>query len=605
MRKLKQLGLFLLIFNISCAVSKGKSQSPVPLTYELSMPQPQTHIFKVKMTVSDFMTNSDFLDKDHLTVKMPVWTPGSYLVREFARNITTISAKDKAGKELKMRKVNKNTWIVDTERTNEIVIEYDVYAYELTVRTSFLDQAHGYVNGASVFLYVPELEDKVSKLVVNPFTGWKTISTALPAIDEHSFVIKNYDTLVDSPIEIGNHEVLEFTAAGVPHKIAMFSTEPLNYNKEQLLKDYKKMVEAATSVVGVTPLDHYLFIVHHQRGIGGGLEHLYSTTCQTSPQAYDTESGYKGLFSLLAHEYFHLWNVKRIRPIALGPFDYENENYTHMLWVAEGFTNYYEEVILSRAGIYSEEDVLSNLQSAISNVENTPGNAVQPVTESSWDAWIKYYRPDENSSNSGISYYSKGGILAALLNAIIIDNTNAQKSLDDVLALLYNKYYLGLGRGYTDEEFQYACEEIAGKSLNDFFANYVSGTMTPEYEAILGKIGIEVTIDKSSKSTPYLGVIERGGRVLRVYSNGSAYLSGLNVNDEIVSIDGQSSITLNNTLENKKIGETLTVVVKRAGVEQTIAVPVAADQRPTFTIKKAENMSISMKSAFEKFTVGS
>ncbi|KPM49588.1 M61 family metallopeptidase [Jiulongibacter sediminis] len=601
MTKIKSL-LFLLVFFLgACKVSKVSSQETYSTAYELKMPHPETHYFEVSMKVNNILTTPEILDKDHLLVKMAVWTPGSYLIREFARNVQDFEAKNEAGETLESRKINKNTWEVELNGADDVVINYLVYANELTVRTSFIDAQHGYANGASVFTYVPQTMSKPSKLTIYPHENWETISTALPEIAENIYLVKDFDTLVDSPIEIGNHEILSFDAAGVPHKIAMFSTEELHYDAEKLLGDYKKMVESATSVFGETPLDEYLFIVQHQPGIGGGLEHLFSTTCQTRPSAYDSEAGYKGLFGLLAHEYFHLWNVKRVRPVALGPFDYENENYTHLLWVAEGFTNYYEEVILARAGIYSEEDILKNLAGAISSTENTPGNKVQAVTDASWDAWIKYYRPDENSVNSHISYYGKGGVLAALLNAKIIANSKAERSLDDVMRLLYQKYYKELGRGFTDEEFQSAVEEVYGGDLDYFFDNYVFGTETPDYTQIYKGVGIELTNLNEGSEEPFLGITERGGFVYRLNSNGSAYHSGLNVGDKIISVDGQTNESFSNALTGKSIGESLEVKIERHGNLMSFTVPIGKSQNVRYEMKKAAKLTPALEKAYRKF----
>ncbi|UBM59467.1 peptidase M61 [Marinilongibacter aquaticus] len=569
--------------------------------YTLSMPEPETHYFQVQMDVENILTNSKLLDKNHLTVKMPVWTPGSYLVREYAKNIDHFAATTSDGQALPFRKVNKNTWEISLNGADDVKINYDVYAYELTVRTSFLDEDHGYANGASVFLYVPELMQEQSQLTVQPYEKWSTVSTALPETGKNTYAIKDFDTLVDSPIEVGNHEMLSFEAAGVPHKIAMFSTEPLQYDKAKFLGDFKKMVEAATSVVGETPLDHYLFIIHHSQGIGGGLEHLFSTTCQTRPNAYANDYNYKNAFSLFAHEYFHLWNVKRIRPVALGPFDYDKENYTHMLWVAEGFTSFYEEVILARAGLLNESEVLEHLADNYNRVLNAPGNTVQAATEASWDAWIKYYRPNENSSNVNISYYSKGGLLATLLNAKIIANTQAEKSLDDVLRILYKRYYQELGRGYTDDEFQAVCEEVYGGDLDYFFKNYISGIEVPDYATILKSVGIALVDENKDQKLPYLGIAERGGSIVNLNRLGSAYHSGLNVGDKLLSIDGKMGLTISEAMVGKNVGDKLQMAVERAGVRHEYEVTVGQNPGVKLRFSKMDKLDAGTEKAYHKF----
>jgi predicted metalloprotease with PDZ domain len=287
--------------------------------------------------------------------------------------------------------------------------------------------------------------------------------------------------------------------------------------------------------------------------------------------------------------------------MALGPFDYENENYTHLLWVSEGFTNYYEEVILARAGIYSEQDILNNLAGAISSTENTPGNKVQAVTDASWDAWIKYYRPDENSGNSRISYYGKGGVLAALLNAKIIAKSKAEKSLDDVMKLLYQKYYKELGRGFTDEEFQTAVEKVYGEDLDYFFENYVFGTETPEYAQIYKGVGIELKNLNEGSNEPFLGITERNGIVYRLNSNGSAYNSGLNVGDQIVSIDGQTNQSFSNALTGKKVGESLEVKIERHGNLMSFNVPIGKSENVHYEMRKATKLTPALEKAYHKF----
>ncbi|MDP5139283.1 MAG: peptidase M61, partial [Spirosomaceae bacterium] len=306
--------------------------------------------------------------------------------------------------------------------------------------------------------------------------SFSKVSTALKNINGFNYEINSFDELVDSPIEIGNQELLYFDAAGVKHTIAMYSNQPLSYDKEEVLAAYKKVVNAATSVVGEHPCKEYLFIVHHLPGIGGGLEHLYSTTCQTSPAAYASERAFRGFMGLIAHEYFHLWNVKRIRPEALGPFDYENENYTNLLWVSEGFTSFYQDDLIRRAGMMTEDDYIRYMANDLNSIENTPGEEVQSASESSFDAWIKYYRRNENSQNTTVSYYSKGGVIGLLLNIEILAETKGEKSLDDVMKYLWNEYYKKEGRGFTDAEMQKSCEAIAGKSLESFFQNYIWGT---------------------------------------------------------------------------------------------------------------------------------
>ncbi|MHC2993676.1 peptidase M61, partial [Pontibacter sp. HJ8] len=361
------------------------------LTYTLSMPAPHTHYFEVEVALKG-------AKKNYIDYKMPVWAPGSYLVREFAKNVDSFTATDKAGKALRYEKINKNTWRVYSNKADAVQVKYKVYAFEMSVRTSFLDAAHGYVNGTSMFMYPDGYQDQKGTLVVQPFKDWKKVSTGLKSTGTYTYTFPNYDVLADSPLEIGNHEVLNFEVGGVPHEIAMYGEA--NYEPKQLLADMKKVVEECISLMGELPVDRYVFIVHNLHKGGGGLEHLNSTTLQTSRWSYGTEKGYTGFMSLVAHEYFHLWNVKRLRPAPLGPFDYDKENYTRLLWVSEGITSYYDDLITQRAGLMEPQNYLNVVAGSINSVENMPGNKIQTLSESSLDAWIKYYRRNENSNNA-------------------------------------------------------------------------------------------------------------------------------------------------------------------------------------------------------------
>ena len=506
---------------------------PAPtLRYTLAMPAPQTHYFEVKMELGGFAA-------DYTDVKMPVWAPGSYLVREFAKNVEGFEAYSAGGQRLVAEKLNKNTWRVRHPKQASFRVGYRVYAFELSVRTSFIDASHGYLNGSSVFMYPADNKMLPSTLVVQPAADWSQVSTALrPGPGKFTYKAASYDELADSPVEIGNQKILEFTANGTKHQVAMYGT--YTADEPKLLADMQRVCEAAHGVVGQNPLDHYVFIVHNLERGGGGLEHLFSTTLEVSRAAYGTEASYKSFLGLVAHEYFHLWNVKRIRPVALGPFDYDHENYTHMLWVSEGMTEYYAKQILQRAGVLSRDEYFGKLGNAIAEVENTPGNRVQSAAEASFDAWIKYYRPNENAANSQISYYSKGDLIGTWLDLSIAQATQGRKHLDDVFRLLYNTYYLKAKRGFTDQEYQDAVAIVAGRRFNDFFQKSVYGTAPIDFATALGYAGLALTSTPSPTGTLGATLSTRTGKLLvsEVDRDGAAWTTGLNVNDEILQING-------------------------------------------------------------------
>jgi predicted metalloprotease with PDZ domain len=298
---------------------------------------------------------------------------------------------------------------------------------------------------------------------------------------------------------------------------------------------------------------------------------------------------------LAAHEYFHLWNVKRLRPIALGPFNYDQENYTTNLWVAEGFTAYYENLISHKAGITNQAEFLSQLETDMNAVTNQPGNTVQSLSEASFNAWIKYYRPNENSANSSISYYNKGALIAAVIDLTIIHNSHGKYSLNDAMKFAYNEYYKNLKRGYTDAEFRTVLEKFAEKPLSFIYDNYINGTADIDFGTYLGYAGLQVEDTNAGNTTPYLGantaLINNRLIIRNVARNSAAYIAGLNVNDAILTIDGQKTDNIAKLVSNKKVGDNLIFVVDRDGIEKTINLTLKASTSKKYVIQKMDAIS--------------
>ena len=519
---MRQLILFLMCIPLS---SFGMS-----ISYELRMPKPQNHYFEVQMNISE-------VNEKQIEVKLPVWTPGSYLVREFSKNINLVKAFTKDGKPLKVSKKSKNAWIIETENSKDVQVKYEVYSFEVSVRTPFLDLSHGFVSGSGVFMYVEKAMNQAGSLTIFPHESFKRISTSLSRDNSKGsgqrFLYEDYDQLVDCPIEIGNQEIFEFTAAGVLHTVAMYGE--FNGNVDQIKRDMAKIVEAETAVIGKNPNKNYTFIVHNVVDGQGGLEHKSSCVLSVNRWTY-AGNQYVDFLNLVAHEYFHLWNVKRIRPIELGPFNYDQENYTSLLWVMEGFTSYYDELILRRTGFYSEEQFLSKLQSSINYVEGTPGSRVQPVAHASFDAWVKAYRPNENSSNTTMTYYSRGSVLASLIDAMIVADSDGKKCLDHFMQHLYVTYFEGLKRGFSEAEFKAELSKFVGKNMDDFFAKYVDGTEVIPYKEFYAPVGLNVQDISSNNPSFGASVREEGGKVMvkSVRYGSSAEEAGISVGDEII-----------------------------------------------------------------------
>ncbi|RWU05588.1 M61 family metallopeptidase [Pedobacter chitinilyticus] len=573
------------------------AKSQVKIGFEVSFKEPQAHYAEVEMNMSGIAA------KDYVDLKMPVWTPGSYLVREFGKNVESFTATVN-GKPAKVQKVTKNTWRVFNAKAAALKVNYRVYAFEISVRTAFIDESHAFLSSAGIFMYPAGMIKNPSTVKIVPFGKWDKVSTGLEPVAGQKFTYHaaDFDILFDSPIEVGNQDIFEFTASGVKHEVAMYGGG--NYDKERLKVDMAKIVEQGTAIFGDNPNKHYTFIVHNYAQGGGGLEHLNSTVLGASRNAYGTEKGYKGFLSLVAHEYFHLWNVKRLRPVALGPFDYDNENYTTNLWTAEGFTSYYENKLLIRAGATNQATFLNDLIGGLGTVINTPGAKFQSASSSSFDAWIIGYRPNENSKNSSISYYSKGEVVGMLMDLEIANATKGAKSLDDVMKAMYEQGKVQK-RGYTDAEFKAMVEKISGISFTNFWAKYIDGVDDIDFEKFLAYAGIDAKAEIASPNKPYTGAtltVTRSVNVGGVSRNSPAWFQGLNVNDEILALDGSSigdemrniklpnpGLTLESlpTIAKKQVGDVVEVTVKRDGMEKKISLTLK--ESPNVRIKASYN----------------
>ena len=561
------------------------------INYKLKMPNPQSHYFEVEMILEGFK------DKQ-IEIKMPVWAPGSYLIREFSRNVNQVFAFDENKNAVKTVKTAKNTWqLQNASKGKKIIIKYEVYAFELSVRTSFLDLTHGFVSGSGVFMYVSSYQNLAGQLEITPYHEFKVISTTLPkskiSVSTDSsklFDFSNYDHLVDCPIEIGNQVEFQFMAAGVKHTVAMYGDG--NYDIEKLKVDMPKVIEEESVVFGENPNKEYLFIVHNVVNGQGGLEHMNSTTLSVNRWSY-ADSDYIGFLNLVAHEYFHLWNVKRFRPIELGPFNYDKENYTSLLWVMEGFTSYYDELIMRRAGFVSQEEFISKIQNAINYVEGSVGSRVQSVAHSSFDAWIKAYRPNENSSNTTMTYYSRGQIIAAIFDVLIVDKYKGKKCLDDFMRSVYTKYAKELNRGISDQEFKMELEKFLEMDLTTFYAKYIDGTEIIPYGEYFSKVGIDVAYIGSKKPSFGASVRQEGGNVIvkSVRSGSSAEKAGISVNDEIIACNGfrVEQGSLEGTMNALKENEQVELLINRDDILFSTNVKIFTYEKPQFTFTTTKN----------------
>lgn len=532
------------------------------LQYRVSMPQPTNHRFEIEAEVKGELGYC-------FELKMAVWTPGSYLVREYSRHIQDFAVRDANGMSVPWKKIAKNHWRLDTQSVQApIVFSYSLYANELTVRTNHLDRTHGYFNGASTFLYIPGQESAPIDVTivlpdVLPEETW-TIATTLPEISPNTFRAKDFDTLVDSPFEIGLHSKFEFEVLGKPHEWVIWGKG--NVDPTQLILDTKKIIETEAKLFGGLPYDRYQFLLHLSNGYGG-LEHRDSCSLIFSRNDFKKRESYEDFLTLVAHEFFHLWNIKRIRPKALETFDYDGENYTPSLWFSEGTTSFYDNLIPLRAGLYDAKTYLKNMSKSITRYLTTPGRSVQSLSESSFDAWIKLYRPDSNTPNSQMSYYLKGEMVTFLLDLALRRRHENTRSFDDVMRKLWTEFGQSADGeiGFTPGDLKRTIESVAEFDLTSFFSKYIDGLMDLPFQAALADFGLTLDSNLSQKLPPIHGariVLENGKTMIKyVASKSPAEQAGLDAGDELVAIDGLriNPDLLNDRLQASQVGDTLEI----------------------------------------------
>ena len=570
------------------------------ITYTLSMPEPWTHYFHVTQTIKGERKRSiDFV--------MPVWIPGSYKVRDYPKNVEGFTAHSDKSENLKWEKLDKNTWRVFSEKAKQVTISYRVYAFEKSVRESFLDDSHGFASPPGLFMYVDNLRGRRAKLVIDPYDDFSTISTGLEASpeDKYTFEIPNYDILIDSPIEIGNQKLFLFDVDGVPHEIAIYGEG--NYDSV-MVAEIKMITESTIKIFGEIPYKRYVFIVHLAKSNRGAIEHLNSAVYIYGRWNFQPEKKRKAWRSVVAHEMFHTYNVKRIRARALGPFDYTAENYTSLLWVMEGFTSYFGSRILLDAGLLTSDEYREKMASLIKKVSTRKGDKYQSVSAASFDAWIRYYQPNENSRNSEVSYYDKGNLLGMLLDLEIRYSSKNERSLADVMRRLYSEYYKKKKRGFSKEEFKKEVQRAAGKKLDNFFRDYVNGTKEIDYDKYLLYAGLELDkISTVSKATDLLGVATSGtgGKltITRVVRDSPAWNYGLNVNDEIIAINDLrvSKSDFAKTLNRFDAGEKLKFTLVRNDWLRDIDVVVAESSEEEYFLFPIEEPTELQKAIYESF----
>lgn len=548
--------------------------------HTVRFPSPAQHTIEVETVFS--------AEGESVDVMMAVWTPGSYLVREFARHVHDVSATDIEGTELVVEKTSKNRWTVSAPDglPSRVVVRYEIYAREASVRTNFVDADLALLNGASAFLVPAEQLDAQQDVRFEMPDGWATSVTSMEAYEgeAHRYLARDYEELVDSPIALGNPSLHTFEVGGAEHVLATFGGEDI-WDDERAGRDVQALVETQAEFWGVVPYRRYVFI-NLLLESGGGLEHRASTVMLASRWDARDDDSYRRWLGLVSHEFFHTWNIKRLRPASLGPFDFEAENYTHDLWIVEGITSYYDDLLQRRAGLLTNEEYFARIGKGITRLQATPGRHTQSLAASSFDSWIHFYRPDENSRNSGVSYYTKGSLVAWLLDARIRRATGGSKSLDDAMRLAYSRF--SGEEGYSTAAIRETFAEVAGESLDEFFADYVDGTEELDYAAALREFGLRMN-DADGEASAWFGVStsESHGRLVvsQVVSGSPAHAAGINVDDELLAFgDERVPVEWAARLERYSPGDVLAVLVSRRGRLRRINVTLREAPQATFEV---------------------
>jgi predicted metalloprotease with PDZ domain len=568
--------------------------------YTVSAPHPSNHLFHVRMAIASSGPPGE------LELAMPVWTPGSYLVREYGRHVQGLCVFDAEGNPLAHRKLDKARWLIEAGQASGLVVEYDVFAHDLTVRTNHLDDSHGFFNGTALYLYPPSAMDAKISVTIEPPRGWRVHSGFGPTWEgQYTFEVADFDLLFDTPVEMGaEHDVFDFEALGKPHRVVVWGRGL--YDREAWRRDFARIVEANAAMFGdELPYERYLFIVHLTDNGYGGLEHLNSTVLlyarhklqgslkpNGSADEQTIDEPYADFLRLVCHEHFHVWHVKRIRPAVLGPFDYQNENYTRELWSIEGVTSYYDTYNLLRAGVIDSKDFLKRLAERIKQLDSVPGRSLHSLEDASFDAWIKLYRPDENTLNSSVSYYLKGELVACLLDLWIRRQTDGARGLDAVMTRLWQAFRERPEVGYEEGAFEPLTAQVVGMTEADgargFFARFVSGTVDADWNEFLEPMGLQLVREhENAGPRPWLGLVTKGEtEVSFVTAGGPAYRAGIYAGDELVALDGWkvTGANLQELLGKYAPGQEVTVHLFRRGELRTIEVTLGATPPGKYTI---------------------
>ncbi|MGK0237801.1 MAG: putative metalloprotease with PDZ domain [Candidatus Pelagisphaera sp.] len=581
-----------------------------PIAYTLRFPDASAHYMDVEMVIPTERAKE-------LNLFLPTWTPGSYLVREYSRNIISLEA-TASGSSLEVTKTSKNRWTVKSKGTASVTINYRLFCREINVRNNWVETDFAVVNGAPTFITIVDDYKRPYLVTVELPAGWETTASPLPSAGSaNSYSAPDFDTLVDSPLIAGSPQVDTFEVDGVAHSLVTIGGGGI-WDNTRAARNVQHLVEAQRTFWGGLPYDEPYVFFNLLTGSRGGLEHKQSMLMTGDRWYTKNRGGIRSWLSLVSHEFFHAWNGKRLRPVELGPFEYEHENYSPSLWIVEGLTSYYQHILLARAGYHTHEKYLSALSGSIAGTEKTPGRFIQSLSESSFDAWIKAYRKDENSINALFSYYGGGAVAGFLMDAKIQQSTDGNRSLDDVLRAAFERYS---GKsGYTETEFIALASEIAGKDLTDWFDSLVRQPNQFDYQPALDWFGLEFEKPKPPESNPlpvaddpedlakgWLGAVtsSSGGnlRVTSIPSDTPAATAGLSVDDEIIAIDQHrvDASGLKRLAGLMGAGTKVDLLVSRQGLLATLQVTLGEEPTETWKLKIKKDSTEEQKARVDKW----
>jgi len=595
------------------------------VAYAIRPASPAAHLFHVTCRIDDAAP-----DPQGQRFMLPVWIPGSYLIREFARNIVRITALS-GGRKLALEKIDKHTWRAAPAR--QIELAYEVYAWDLSVRAAHLDETHAFFNGTSVFLMPIGLEQEPCTVDILPPAGtrygnWKVATALAPAkgtrtLGFGTYQADDYDALIDCPVEMGEFELGRFNALGTAHEIAITGHVP-KLDIQRLTTDLARLcathIELFEPRSRKAPFERYTFLTMAMGEVYGGLEHRNCTALVTRREALpftgmvDSTEAYRNFLGLCSHEYFHAWNVKRIRPAAFVPYDLSQENYTRLLWAFEGLTSYYDDLLLVRAGLLTERQYLVGLAKTLTTVMQRSGRLKQSVADSSFDAWIKYYRQDENSPNALVSYYQKGALIGLALDLSIRSSTGGKRSLDDAMRLLWRQFKAAGKdyRGVAEDEFAAAIESATGVALPRQLADWTEGTVDPDFESLFAPFGVLCSLrpDVDAAHFALLGIKISGAggecTLTHVFDGSGAQSAGLSAHDVLVAIEGVrvTSANLDTLLSRHAPGDTVEVQAFRRDELRRFMVRLAVSAPLKFALEVAPAPSSSAANTLRKGWLG-